>query len=359
MSPLTLISQLIGYSLFGGSNPISALSTPLSAYDWQSIFEESRKQAVTALLYDAILLLPKEHRPPRSVLFHFVSMTRTIERDNILREQALSDFNNKVMQPLGIPTVVVKGSSLAALYPQPLHRECGDNDLYTGADTKRLAQHLESIGIHVDRKNPRHISFRYQNVDFEAHNYLLYHNTSENSSRASDPIWLTEQYNSSHPNSSLLTSHFSLLNYQSALFLAKHIEYHAVFFHNPVHLRDLIDWSLLLASPDFDFHRFRTFKKDTDVDHFAELMSSYCNALFGLHIHCQLPKGLETHDFDKLYMQCPQRHPLALVRVARRSSKYICYHRKYRTLYGQSPFRRFYLKNILIAIRNIFLPKAK
>lgn len=330
MSPFETLAQLISFSLFCQQPSFEGICNP-------RLFDESRRQAVTALTYDALLKLPKEQRPPRSVLFHFLSMTQTIESDNRRREEALLAFHNEVMQPLGIPTVVVKGSAIASLYPQPLHRECGDNDLYTANDTHRLANHLESIGIAVDRKDPRHISFIFHDVDFEAHNYLLYHHD--------DPQWKT------HPTP-LHPTLYTLHSSHQAFFLAKHIEHHAVFFHNPVRLRDLVDWAMLLRTPDFDLAELRQLKKGTDVDLFAELMTLYCNKIFGLDLLCQVPDSLVADDFDTLYMQCPERHRLAVVRVARRAGKYLRYWRKYRVIYGQSMFRRFYIHNIWVAIRN-------
>ena len=306
--------------------------------EWTELFEESRRQAVMALLYDAILTMPKDRRPPRSVLFHLMSMMQTIERDNRHREEALVAFHNEVMLPLGLPTVVVKGSSLARLYPNPLHREYGDNDLYTGTDTERLCRHLESVGVAVDRKDPRHAAFSFHGTDFEAHSYLLYH--------GDDPQWGAVPLESG----GLAIRH--LPAEEEAFFLAKHIEHHAVFFNTPVRLRDLADWSMLLCSDGFDMGSFRELKRGSDVDRFAELLSMTCNSLFGLDIDCRPPQGFDADDFEAMYMHCPERHRLALVRVVRRSWKYIRHGRKYRSIYGQSMFRRFYLRNIWVAIRN-------
>lgn len=335
MSTFTTLTQLIAFGLFGGDNPFAALRAPLSDSQWRQLFDESRRQAVTALLYDAILMLPHAQRPSRGELFRFTSMTETIENDNRHRDNALLEFQDQVMQPLGLSSVVVKGSSLASRYPQPLHRECGDNDLYTGSDTERLCSHLESLGIEVDRKDPRHAAFDFQNVGFEAHSYLLYH--------GDDPRWGQIPFK----------SHLSHLPAEEeAYFLAKHIEHHAVFFHKPVHLRDLVDWSMMLLTEGFDMQRLRLLKEGSDVDRFAELMSMACNSMFGLNIDCRPPEGMDAADFYNIYMQCPERHKLALVRVARRSWKYIRYGRKYRTLYGQSMFRRFYFRNLWVAVRN-------
>ncbi len=330
------LASLIGLGLWDVVPEASLL--PKSEAEWQWLFDLSRRQAVMALLYDAVLKLPKEQRPPRQVLFHFTSVTQTIGHDNHRREEALMRFAALLQGELSLPTVVVKGSSLARLYPKPLYRECGDNDLYTGADTERIAALMEGRGIAVDRKDPRHISFKYDGTTFECHNYLLYHND--------DIQWRFVPM----AGGGLLT----LQPEHSAFFLAKHCEHHAVFFHNPVRLRSLADWCLLVGGEGFDYAAFCAVKQGTDVDVFADLMSCYCNSLFGV----QLPfdaarlkaKGLEASDFDRLYLQCPERARLAAVRVVRRSWKYLRYGRLYRAIYGQSMFRRFYLRNVRVAI---------
>ena len=331
----TLVS-LLRFGLFGADIPTGL---PTDDEGWQALFDLSQRQAVTALLYDAILKLPQDMRPKRKVLFHFLSMVQTIEQDNHHREEALRHYASIVDSRLSLPTVVVKGSSLSCLYPNPLHRECGDNDIYTGLHTEAVGRIFEKGGLTVDRKDPRHISFALDSVTFECHSYLLYNND--------DLDWQTE------PMSDDIMRR--LTKTHSAFFLAKHTEHHAVFFHNPVPLRSLIDWSLLLGSDGFDYQAFADLKRGTDVDLFADLMSLYCNSLFGLHLPCSeerlAAKGLVPDDFEHIYMYQPERAKLAAVRVARRSCKYLRYRRQYKAIYGQSMFRRFYFKNLGVALR--------
>lgn len=293
------------------------------------------------MLYDTLLKLPKDQRPSRRVLFHFTSMTQTIEQDNRVREQALADFAALLKNRLQSPAVVVKGSSLARRYPVPLHRECGDNDLYTGVDTDSVTKLMESLGVKVERDSKRHVSFSFEGVDFECHNRLLYHND--------DPQWERDDVF----EVSGATLH-ALPSCQEAFFLAKHMEYHAVFFHEPVRLRDLVDWSLLVTSPGFDFAALRSLAAGTDVAVFVELLTQYCVVLFGLK---NVPltgicadKQLRNCDFERIYLECPERHRWAVVRVARRSWKYLRYGRQYRAIYGQSMFRRFYFQNVFRAV---------
>ena len=112
---------------------------------------------------------------------------------------------------------------------------------------------------------------------------------------------------------------------------------------------------MLITSAGFDWSNYNIIKRDTDVDVFADLMTAYCADLFGLEgVEAKALKGLCLNDFERLYMQCPERHKLAAVRVARRSWKYLRFGRQYKAIYGQSMFRRFYLHNVKNAIKQRF-----
>ena len=331
---------MIGYGLFGMPNPL--VERRLDDSDWQTLFQLSQDEAVSALLFDAVLLLPKEQRPPKQVLFHFASMADTIERENRRRSQTLLQWTALIYRELSLPTIVVKGSSMASYYPCPLHRECGDNDLLTGNDTESICTLLGQKGLEMDYKDPRHVATKYQGIPFELHRFLLYHND--------DPVWTPVPFDNPE---GLPLKHLPIE--QEAFFIAKHIEHHAVFFHKPLLLRSLVDWSMLVTHPDFDYASLNELKKDSDVDMFADLLTFYCSQLFGLQGLPSFPRlvagGLDAETFRHIYIECPDRHRLAVVRVFRRSAKYLRYGRKYKALYGQSMFRRFYRHNVIEAIK--------
>ena len=339
-----MLVKLLRFLLFGGPNPCA--DRILSDEEWAALASEAKREGVTALTYDAILQLTKEQRPTRRILFQFTSRTQTIETDNTCLDNALHDLAELVYGEIGLKLTVVKGFSLARLYPNPLHRERGDNDLYTGVDTERVCEIVERMGIEVDRLNPRHAAFKYKGSVFECHRNLLYHND--------DPKWelMSQQINNSTAqqlnNSTPITR---LIPEQEAYFLAKHTDYHATFFNEPVRLRTLIDWHLLIDSPGFDYDRFRQIKRSSDVDIFADLMTAYSGLILGAYrVSPSLASGCDPEDFRLLFIDCPTWHPKAIVRVLRRSWHYLRYNRKFRAVYGCSMFRRFYLRNLLRAI---------
>lgn len=77
-----------------------------------------------------------------------------------------------------VPFVVLKGSTMAALYPEPLARTAGDIDFYVDACYFEQAKDLiadrwrVSFGGHTDDEE-QHLAFFYEGVEFEMHFRLL------------------------------------------------------------------------------------------------------------------------------------------------------------------------------------------
>ena len=343
------LKLLLRFGLFGGPNPFETEEAAFDTDVWTALFNEAKSHAVTALLYDAIMQLPQHQRPPRILMLQLGCSVAEIEdscRQMETAAIALSDLvtqkshseNKKVL-------TVVKGPAIALHYPIPNHREYSDIDLLTLGETERIGRIIEETGISVDRSDPRHASFVFKDVVFECHNYLLY--TSD------EPQWNIVPF--TEDKSDRLSCFNRLPVEEEAFFLAKHMEHHAVFFHQNVPLRSLVDWAMLTNDPEFDFNKLDVLKRDTDVDRFVILLTLYCKSLFGLPRSYgsayTLPSGIDASDFDILYMNCPPRHHSAFVRVFRRSWHYLSHTRKYKLLYGKSMFRRFYFSNLRIAIK--------
>ena len=335
-----MLASIVKFGLWGGNPPKELDCSNADDTLWNRLIGDAKCQGVTALLYDAAVNLPADLRPSRRLLFGLASAAQTIENDNHERMSALNRFTQDFSDVVNGKVVVVKGFSLAWLYPRPLHRECGDIDLYTGKYTDVLCSALRKEGVEVDRSDPRHDSFLFEGVRFESHSYLLYH--------GDDLAWETVPMENAPGNM------WRLSDIQSAFFVAKHIEHHAVFFHTPVLLRSLVDWAVILHS-GLNYEEFRAMAQGTDVGVFADLMTAYCARIFSFSVpfdvKCLENRGLTAEDFEVLYSKCSTRHKLAVVRVARRAGKYLRYNRKYKSIYGQSMFRRFYFKFVIQAVK--------
>lgn len=125
--------------LHGGLNGrLPTLDLPaVSPREWDAILRMARQQAVTALVWDGIQLLPDGLKPPVDIGRQFFMDTlrteQTTQRMNALLATVLADI-----ETTGIPVALLKGQGYAALYPNPLHRQPGDIDIYSGPECARL-----------------------------------------------------------------------------------------------------------------------------------------------------------------------------------------------------------------------------
>ena len=101
----------------------------LSEADWAGILETARKQTVCGLVYRGVALLPEEVQVPDSIVFPLITeadrvirQSRTVSR---AAEQLVAFFEGRSLHPL-----ILKGPSVAVLYPKPELRESGDIDVF-------------------------------------------------------------------------------------------------------------------------------------------------------------------------------------------------------------------------------------
>lgn len=124
---------------------------PMSAEEWQNIYIHSCRQAVQGMVYDGILLLPESFFPPRSLFLQWTADIDQWERINKQQIHVLSAINRFFAIEPTISFEVIKGLAISCYYSNPLHRICGDIDLYFGSPSSvhQAAKKLESSGVYV------------------------------------------------------------------------------------------------------------------------------------------------------------------------------------------------------------------
>ena len=148
---------------------------PLSPGDWSAIYNMAVKQTVQGIVYDGIMQLPAEHRPPRQLLIKWTVVIDSLERIN-RQHQAAQNILAKIFETEpDIKYQILKGQSIAKFYPNPLHRLCGDIDLYFGNEeqTEKANKRIEEKGIPVQRANGGEASYTINGVYIEHHSHLL------------------------------------------------------------------------------------------------------------------------------------------------------------------------------------------
>ena len=112
-----------------GRNPVAEGFQRLSDEQWNMVFRLSGRQTVTGIVFDGICRLPEDLQPSPAIFAPWVVAVDRIERSNERMNDVLKSLV-KLFADNGLNPVLQKGQGVAALYPEPLHRECGDIDFY-------------------------------------------------------------------------------------------------------------------------------------------------------------------------------------------------------------------------------------
>ena len=110
---------------------------PLPA-EWNAVYDEAERQAVTGIMLAGLERLSDNQRPPQVVLLQWIGVCQQIETQNVLTTKTC----HKVCEQLerdGYLACVLKGQSNYRYYPKEMknRRSCGDIDVWTVPKERR------------------------------------------------------------------------------------------------------------------------------------------------------------------------------------------------------------------------------
>lgn len=148
---------------------------PLTPDEWTQIYGMSVKQTVQGIVYDGIGMLPKEQQPPRGLFIQWTVAIDRLERMNRQQNAFIEALPQLFCQEPAIPYQILKGQGIATLYPNPLHRLCGDIDLYFGNEeqAEKANRRIESLGIPVERGRNGESNYMLNGILIEHHAHLI------------------------------------------------------------------------------------------------------------------------------------------------------------------------------------------
>lgn len=176
-----LVSQQFFSLLFAGlrREPVRIeLFQSSEEVDWILLLRISEEQTVVAVVWDGIMSLPKELHPSGAIWYRWYTIVVRIEKRN---EQLNALIPEIVQQGSAITgqqdrselcMVLLKGQGTAALYPNPLHRTCGDIDVYAGKDFQFLEEYFSTKGFQRTGNSEKHSEYMYKGVMVENHRYV-------------------------------------------------------------------------------------------------------------------------------------------------------------------------------------------
>ena len=126
---LQALFALLQAGLWGRYGDAAASVSPLSAEEWERVFTLARQQTVTGIAFRGLDFLPEEAAPPMVVAAKWMAHADRIEQSNRFMNGTVAELYGHFAF-VGVEAVLQKGQGVAAMYPEPLLRECGDIDLY-------------------------------------------------------------------------------------------------------------------------------------------------------------------------------------------------------------------------------------
>lgn len=126
---LQALFALLQAGLWGRFDEAAASAFPLSAGEWERVFTLARQQTVTGIAFRGLDFLPEEAAPPMGIMVKWMAHADRIEQSNRVMNETVAKLYGHFASA-GVEAVLQKGQGVAAMYPEPLLRECGDIDLY-------------------------------------------------------------------------------------------------------------------------------------------------------------------------------------------------------------------------------------
>lgn len=236
---------------------------PTGFSDWKAVAVLARSQSVLGLVGEELMScdIPKELK----------AKVRTLVMRTVMTHAKLNSVLSQVVDALdrsGVPSVLLKGQGIAAYYPKPELRQCGDIDLYVGQkEYARSYDILKQTGASMEDVKAlevgKHYHASYGQVEVEVHRY-----TEVYPFRKYNDIY--QKASDAGMNEGLVPMSFGGVSVATpedtfnAFFIFSHLFHH--FLTSGIGLRQFCDWMMLLHARKDGIDQEKLGKILTDMD---------------------------------------------------------------------------------------------
>ncbi len=231
--------------------------------DWEELYRCARAQALLGIVFDGVQTLPTECRPPRMLYLQWCNALYQIEENNKLLNRELANVY-ALCREHGIEPVLLKGQGVAQNYREPLHRHCGDIDLYIGNENfEKVNALLRKEATSEHEENFKHTSMHWHGVPVENHRVLNNLNAPCADSRFQDEI--KRWHNTNETRQTQIGA--CKVSVPPLAFDTVYILLHSILhaLNEGIGLRQICDWTNLLYSQ----------REELDKEQAKKLLSEY------------------------------------------------------------------------------------
>ena len=150
------------------------LSKAPSAEEWEEIYAESERQAITGILLHGIEKLPAEQRPAKVFLLQWIGVGEIVKQQNSLLNGRCKELTSN-LSAAGLHPTILKGQGIAQCYPETLQklRQPGDIDVYVDCGLRKALEFAESLGQKNVEWDYKHLHLKlWDDTEVEMHYHV-------------------------------------------------------------------------------------------------------------------------------------------------------------------------------------------
>lgn len=263
--------------------------------NWAQLYQSARAQALMGIVIDGIQSLPAEKHPPRMLYLKWCNTLLQIEEKNRLLNRELANVY-ALCRANGVEPVLLKGQGVAQNYRNPLHRQCGDIDLFTGKGNYAKVNKLLLPDVtRIDEENFKHVGFEWHGVTIENHRVLNTLNAPAANKRFQAEI---DRWHRMGETRKLQVGD-CMASVPPLTFDTVYILIHSVLhaLNEGIGLRQICDWACLLHhhKDTLDKEAVRMLLREYGLEKAARIFGTVAVKYLGLPIEC-IPLPYEPED---------------------------------------------------------------
>lgn len=154
---------------------IDDISTlPLSPAQWQELYNASKDQTVTGVIYRGICQLREDLFPDDRLMMRWAVASDVLERSSAKMDTGIRSLS-KLLGSTGAKAVLMKGHGVAKYYEHPELRVCGDIDLFFPSDNeeKKVEKALLERGFSIEKQPDGSNCYQWFDIEVEHHPALF------------------------------------------------------------------------------------------------------------------------------------------------------------------------------------------